>query len=235
MTVSNAWLQALLTVGVALVVSSVSLLYRYRQKGHPFGSLAAAKWAVFVIVVTAAPAGVALLLPRVPPAYLGAAIPATLAVREDRLHEQRKPTQDAGWYRVATLGVRLLLDRLEQQMETDRDNWVKNYVDNLASDGLADVERFAEELYSTLESRTSMRPHLNRLRSHRDAVCAATEKAQAAGHMPSLVSGGGSREYRQAVHRAKRALTAMLQLAYDGGHQSAARIALSPPAVPMTG
>jgi hypothetical protein len=254
MTVSSVWLQALLTVGVALVVSLVSLLYRYRQKVHTFGSLTAAKWAIFVVVVTAAPAGLALLLPRVPPAYLGMAVPAVLVVRGDRLHERRKPTQDAGWYRVATLGVRLLLDRLEQQMETDRDNWVKNYIDGLAGEGLAgeglardrlvrdrlaDMERFAESaenLYSTLESRTSMRPYLNRLRSHRDAVRAATKEAQAAAErMPYHASERESREYRQAVHSAKRALTIMLQLAYDGGHQSAARIALSPATVSLTG
>jgi hypothetical protein len=221
----NVWLQVLLTIGVALLVSSISLLYRYRQKGHPFGSPAAAKWAILVVVMTTAPACVALLLPRVPPAYLGVAVPALLVVRGDRLHERRKPTQDAGWYRIATLGVRLLLDRLEQQMETDRDSWVKLCIDQLSSIEL--MEQFAENLYSTLQGRSSMRPLLNRLRSHRDAVLAATEKAQA-GTMPYLLPNAGHREYRQAIHSAKRALTNMLQLAYDNGHQSAARIALSP-------
>lgn len=215
MPISNVWLQALLTVGVALVVSMVSLLYRYRQKGHPFGSLAAGKWAIFVIVVTAAPAVLALILPHLPPAsaYVGAAVPAVLVVRGDRLHERRKPTEDAGWYRVATLGVTLLLDRLEQQMDTDRDNWVNPVIAGLTTMQL--MEDFAENLHSALEGRTGMVKHRNALRSHRDAVLAAAKQARAAG------PNGINRDYRQAVHSAKKALSAMLQLTYNCGHQSA--------------
>jgi len=230
MTMPNVWLQALVTVGVALALSSVSLLYRYRQKGHPFGSRAAAMWAVSVIVVTAAPAGVALLLPKVPPAYLGVAVPAVLMVRGDRLHNPSKPTEDAFWYRVVTLAVPLLLDRLVQQMDTDRDNWVKRYMDALPD--MEVMERFTEDLYSTLETRTSMCPQLKALQAHRDKV------SEAAGQLPAgyrfrpfdpATEYPGCRDNRKAAHEAKKALTGMLHLAYNFGHQSAADIALPPP------
>jgi hypothetical protein len=213
MVIASPWWQALIVVGSALAVSSVSLLTRYRQKGHPFGSLAAARWAILAIVVAAAPAGVALVLPGVPPAYLGVAVPALLAVRGDRLHQQSKPSEDAVWYRVATLGVRLLLDRLEQQMDTDRDAWVKAQASKYSLDELEDA---TEDLYYALEGRASMSKSKSRLKSHRDAAIAAIERAQAADQS------GDIQRTRREEHTARGALKAMLRLAYDSGNKSAA-------------
>src|SRR5690348_14987190 len=151
---ASTWLPAVSTVSIALVVSTVSLLYRYRQKGHPFGSRQAAVWSVIIIAVTAAPAAVALLLPRVPPAYLGAVVPAALGIRGDRLYKRNQPTEHEVWYQIVTLGVRLLLDRLEQQMETDREEWCEAQVSRVS---LRQLETAAGDLYSRLSGRASMK------------------------------------------------------------------------------
>lgn len=220
MVIPAVWLQALITVPAALVVSSVSLLYRYRQKGHPFGSLKAAAWAVLVIVVTAAPAALALLLPRVPPAYLGVAVPMALGIRGDRLQKRSQPTEQAVWYQVVTLGVRLLLDHLEQQMDTDRDNWCEEQISHAAT--LDQLDHAAFVLYSKLAGRDSMRRYQPRLKSHRDAVYQAVNRAHAA------ELSGLTRDADKARHTAEEALTRMLQLAYDCGHAAAALIPLQP-------
>jgi hypothetical protein len=216
----STWLPAVITVSVALIVSTVSLLYRYRQKGHPFGSWQTAVWAVIVIAVTAAPAAVALLLPRMPPAYLGAAVPAALGIRGDRLYKQKQPTEHEVWYQIVTLGVRLLLDRLEQQMETDREEWCESQVSRVS---LRQLETAAGDLYSRLSSRASMKRHLARLRSHRDAVARAADQAITAEMR------GQDREAERAQHSAEQALMNMLRIAYDVGWPRTAVLPLRGP------
>ncbi len=216
MVVSVGWLQAL-TVAAALIVSLVSLLYRYRQKGHPFGSARSSTWSVIVVVVMAAPAAVALLLPRVPPAYLGVAVPTVLGVRGDRLYKRDQPTEHDVWYQIVTLGVRLLLDRLEQQMETDRDDWCEFQVGRVGS--LEHLEDAAEDLFSKLSDRSYMRRHRARLKSHCDAVLRAVLLARAA------EARGDHRGAERARHSADQALMKMLQIAYDVGRP---RIAVIP-------
>jgi hypothetical protein len=224
MVLSAPWWQGLIVVGSALVVSSVSLLYRYRQKGNPFGSLAAARWAIAAIVVSAAPATLALLLPRVPPAYLGVAVPTLLVVRGDRLHERGKPTEDAAWYKALTLGVRLLLDGLERQLETDRDAWVEakvGPVGRLSLPALASIlgldalEEAIENVHSKLDGRPSMKKYSSRLKSHQKAGMDAIELARTA------IKAGNDHTARREAHKAREALKKMLRLAYDSGNQSA--------------
>jgi len=207
------WLQALVIVLAALLVSTVSLLYRYRLKGHPFASLPSGSWSLLIIIVTATPAALALLLPRVPPAYLGVVVPVTLGIRGDRLYKRNQPTEHEVWYQVATLGVRLLLDRLEQRMETDRDSWCETQVNQI--DGLEQLEDAADRLYDRLYNRASMRKYRPRLKSHRDAVREAVRRAQIA---------ASQREADRAQHSAEQALMRMLQIAYDSCSVSAAAL-----------
>ncbi len=221
MTVASTWLQALVTVPVALIISFVSLLYRYRQNGHPFGSRKSAAWAVAVIVVMAVPATAALFLPRVPPAYLGAALPVVLGVRGDRLYKRHQPTEPALWYQVVTLGVRLLLDHLEQQMYSNRDTWCESQVNKV--DSLRQLEEAAETLYARLRDRPYMRRRLKALKSHCDAVQKAAAESRTAELREDRYAA------RKARHEAEEALTAMLKLAYDIGQVADAIIPIRSP------
>jgi hypothetical protein len=221
--VAAPWLAALGAVLAALILSYLSLLYRYRRKGRPFRSWRSARWALLIILITAAPAALALALPRVPPAYLGAVVPLTLGARSARLHKRDEPTEYELWYQVITLGVRLLLDRLEQQMEADRDRWVDNVVSRYRSrDQLEDA---AARMLSTLRGRASMKPQLTRLKSDFDAV--RRNAAEAAIHEYS-----DPRAADRSHHAAEEAMRCMLRSAYDAGHIDSAVIPW-PPVVPQ--
>jgi hypothetical protein len=213
--VAAPWLAALSAVLAALILSYLSLLYRYRRKGRPFRSWRSARWALLIIVITAAPAAVALALPRVPPAYLGAVVPLTLGLRSARVHKKGEPTEYETWYQVATLGVRLLLDRLEQQMEADRDRWVDGVVNRLRSP--EELEDAAAHMLSTLRGRASMKPQLTRLKSDFDAV--RQNAADAAG-----LEYSDPRAADRAHHAAEEAMRRMLRPAYDAGHIDSAVI-----------
>lgn len=221
MTVAATSLQGAGTVAATLLVSFVSLLYRYRRNGHPFGSRKSSAWAIAVVVIMALPAALALFLPRVPPTYLGVALPAVLGVRGERLYKKDQPSEPAVWYQVVTLGVRLLLDRLEQQMEADRDVWCERQVDLLRTwDALEDA---VNALFSRLRNRSYMKDRVSRLRSHRDAV----QKAVMAGRQAE--ARGEYDAIRKAQHEAREALCAMLRLAYEVGQTADALLPMRPP------
>jgi hypothetical protein len=222
------WLQAAITVPAALLVSLVSFLYRFRRNGHPFGSSSAARWAVAVILLAAAPTVAALFLPSVPPAYLGAAAPALLGVREMRLRRRAGPAESGGWLMVVTFGVKLLLDRLEQQMEADREQWADAQMGLIAS--LDQLEYAAMGLFDRLSHRTSVREYTAKLRSHRDAVFKAVHEARSADLRDD------ARRAAKARHSAEQSLIKMLNLVYEICPLGAAEIPRrSPPAGPVVG
>lgn len=209
------WLEAAVAAPAAVGASWVSLLYRYRERGRPFGSWESAGRAVAVIAVTAAVAtGVGLALPRaaaqaaaqVQPVYVAVFVPALLCA--SRLGKPDPPVNRAMWYTVATLGVTMLLDGLEQQMRADRERWCANQINE--DWDLDQLEDAAWRVNAVLSTRVSAdRGRLNRLRSDFDAVCQAVREADKAGKL---------REARRARYTAEQALAAMLGRGWDWGH-----------------
>ncbi|HEX6527328.1 MAG TPA: hypothetical protein VF070_46055 [Streptosporangiaceae bacterium] len=203
------WPQIQVTLSAAMAASWVSLFYRYRGRGRPFGSVRAAMWALAVIVATGVVStAVALGLPeavaQLPPVTIGLFVPALLCA--SRAISAESPVERAVWYPIATAGVTLLLDRLTQQMYADRDAWCDAMVNRQWT--LEQLEEVSWEVHSLLAGRTGDRRRLSRLRSDFDAVSEAITLAERAGH---------GREARRARHSAEQALRAMLGCAYDWG------------------
>jgi hypothetical protein len=97
------WSQVLITLPAALAAGWVSLLYRYRGRGRPFGSARAAAWSLAAVSVTgAAAAGLALGLPaavdQLPPVTIGLAIPTLLCA--GRAVTAESPVERAVWYPI---------------------------------------------------------------------------------------------------------------------------------------
>ncbi|MBV9452268.1 MAG: hypothetical protein JO345_40905 [Streptosporangiaceae bacterium] len=203
------WSQIQVTLPAAMAASWVSLFYRYRGRGRPFGSVRAAAWALAVIIATGVVAtAVALGLPeavaQLPPVTIGLFVPALLCA--SRAISAESPVERAVWYPIATAGVTLLLDHLTQQMYADRDAWCDAMVSRQWT--LEQLEEVSWEVHSLLAGRIDDRRRLSRLRSDFDAVSEAITRAERAGH---------GREARRARHAAEQALRAMLGCAYDWG------------------
>jgi hypothetical protein len=204
------WSQVLITLPAALAAGWVSLLYRYRGRGRPFGSARAAAWSLAVVSVTgAAAAGLALGLPaavdQLPPVTIGLVIPTLLCA--GRAVTAESPVERAVWYPIVTAGVTILLDHLEQQMYADRDAWCQARVSRQWS--LEQLEETAWDVHAALAGRTSDHRRLSRLRSDFDGVSEAVARAGRAGH---------ARDVRRERHAAEQALLSMLGRAYDWGY-----------------
>ena len=203
------WSQIQVTLPAAMAASWVSLFYRYRGRGRPFGSPRAAAWALTVIVATGAVAtAVALGLPeavaQLPPVTIGLFVPTLLCA--SRAISAESPVERSVWYPIATAGVTLLLDRLAQQMYADRDAWCETWVSRVWT--LEQLEEVSWEVHALLAGRIDDRRRLSRLRSDFDAVSEAIVRAERVGH---------GREARRARHAAEQALRSMLGCAYDWG------------------
>jgi len=110
------------------------------------------------------------------------------------------------WYAVITLGFTVLLDRLEDQIATDRDRWRESRMSGIRT--AAQILETAERVYETLSGRERLQ---DALAAHYQAVGEAVRLARQA------KSAGDRNEERRQIHAAKRALIAMLNLAYDWG------------------
>lgn len=203
------WPQILVTLTAAMGASWVSLFYRYRGQGRPFGSARAAAWALTVIAATGAVAtAVALGLPaavaQLPPVTIGLFVPTLLCA--GRAIDAESPVERAVWYPIATAGVTLLLDRLTQRMYADRDAWCEARISLEWT--LERLEEVSWEVHAILAGRTHDRRRLSRLRADFDAVSEAIARGERAGH---------GREARRARHAAEQALRSMLGCAYDWG------------------
>jgi hypothetical protein len=205
------WQQAIITFLAALVASWVSLLYRFRNKGRPFGSKSAVAWSITIIFTLASVATMlGLALPRaaekVPPVSLGLFLPAFLCAGPIRKPDS--PIDRAAWYGIATIGLSLLLDQLQQQMDLDRDKWCELRVGDHWS--LEELDDAALRLCSKLSNRISDGGLRTRLKSDYDAVHAAVIEGEQATE---------ARERRRAIHDAQQALTMMLGRAYEWGYR----------------
>jgi hypothetical protein len=213
-----------LTLLIALIVSWVSLRYRYLEKGRPFGSPSAAVRAVTVIVLTAVLGTVlGLLLPRLP-VTIGAVIPALLcADRLDRLGKAEtglNAVENPQWFGIVTLGVSLLLRWLETQMAADCEKWCKLKMSEVHD--LDEIEQAAESLRATV-TRASTNAHLEqKLQSDYDAICSAVSLARYARDH------GQHEEVRKQSFAAEQALIVMLGRAYKSGFTSTAVMPSSP-------
>jgi hypothetical protein len=228
---------------IALIVSGVSLLGRYRHRGQPFGTPAARKRALAVILATAVAAtALAYLVTSLSPESLGMSIgvlvPPLLCVH--RLQPEGEPQDSLDerpfWLQAATVGVAHLLDKLEHQMAVDRDDWCDLQLSKLKLDrrsprrSLDELQDAATFLHSKLEGRRDAgRPLPARLETAYEALLSAAETAR------------GTREARQQVIRAEKAFTDMLQFAYDWGHTddgimpNAAGLGTPPPPAEVAG
>jgi uncharacterized membrane protein len=210
---ASLWLRIVATVAAALAASWVSLLYRYRRKGRPFASRRSAGWALAVITVTmAAATGVGLGLPvltaAVPPFTIGLLVPTLLCAA--RAGKPEPPAERPVWYEIASAGVTLLIDHLEQQMCADRDSWCEAQVREHWS--LDQLEDAVWCVHAVLERRISGdRARRTRLRSDFDAACQAVRAADKA-------SAASPREAGRARYTAEQALITMLGRAWDWGH-----------------
>jgi hypothetical protein len=204
------WSQILITLLPAVTAGWVSLLYRCRGRGRPFGSARAAGWALAVIGTTgSAAAAVALGLPtavaQLPPVTIAVLVPTLLCA--GRAMSAEPPVERAVWYPIVTAGVTILLDHLDQQMYADRDAWCAARFSPGWS--LEQLEDIAWEVHATLAGRTRDHGRLSRLRSDFDGVSEAVARAERA---------GTAREVRRARHAAEQALLSMLGRAYDWGY-----------------
>lgn len=218
------WPQAPLTLLIALIVSWVSLRYRYLDKGRPFGSIGAAVRAVTVIVLTALLSTVlGVLLPRLP-VTIGAFIPALLCTdRLDRLGKAEgglNAVENPPWFGIITLGISLLLKWLEIQMAEDCERWCKLKMSEVHD--LNEIEQAAEGLHGAL-TRACTNTHLKqKLQSDYDAICSAVSRTRDA------EDHGQHEEARKQSFAAKQALMVMLGRAYKSGYTSTAVMPRSP-------
>lgn len=205
-----SWQQVFTTFLLALFASWVGLGIRYRHKGRPFGSPRAGVCAVAVILLTAGLATVmSEVLSHISPIPLGLLIPALLCA--DRVKEE--PISDHPvWSWLITGGVSWLLDWLLGQTEDDRVKWATTKVDQEVHN-LGDVSMAAEHVYTVISSRTRHRPGSRRLRhelkAFYDDVGIALDNARQAQNAGKL------EDARLARYDAKKALIAMMELAYS--------------------
>ncbi len=204
------WTEALPAFGAAALASWVFLLCRYRGAGRPFGARLARAWSLAVIAVMAVVAtvlglGLPSLVERIPPVTVSLLTPATL------LSRRLTPRDEGGgahpWFEIVTGGLRLLLDRLEQQMAVDRDAWCDARI--MPRWSLEQIEDAAIDVYETLCRRVREPARKQRLRSDYDAVLAAVDEA---------ASARADRARRHGRHAAEQALRVMLGRGYDWGH-----------------
>jgi hypothetical protein len=119
---TSQWLRVLSTAPIALGVSWLCLVLRYRHQGRPFASAAAAKWALATIVWTATVAvavvvGVLKLDPAVPFTIV-LLLPPFLLCADTGIQKFGAPDstlEDAAWYKIATVGVVVFLDGLKKE------------------------------------------------------------------------------------------------------------------------
>lgn len=196
-------------MAAALAASLVSLLHRYRRKGHPFASRQTTGWALAVIAVTTAVAtGVGLGLPEVvdavPPATVGVLIPTLLCAA--RAGKSEPSAERSVWYQIATVGVILLLDQLEQQMLDVRESWCEARVSRTWD--LNQLDAAIWQVHANVAHRVSDRARQTRLRSDFEAACEAVKDAENVVGLPAAA---------RARHTAEQALITMLGRAWDWG------------------
>ena len=223
------WLRILITVAVALGASWISLMYRFRHEGQPFGSPRACAWSVVVIAATsvlAAGVGVGLLkIDPVGPIAVGALMPALLCA--DRFGKPESPVEHSVWYKIATVGVILLLDQLEQQIDSDREKWAKARV--YPHWTLSDLEEAVEEVNASLKDRVRSSPaHQKDLCSHYGAALKHISSAREANARRNRKAA------RKAEFAAKQALISMLGMAWDWGSTDISTELVRPPAIALT-
>jgi hypothetical protein len=224
------WPQAPVILIIGLVVSWVSLSYRYMRKGRPFGSRAAWRRSAAIIVLTAFLGTVlGVLLPRLP-VTVGALIPALLCAdrsREGRGESTLNAVENPAWFGVITLGVSILLNWLENQMAQDREEWCESQADRVGS--LDDIELAARNMLGTLTRAGISKHQREKLLSDCDDICAAVAKAKQA------QSFGEHEEAREHTFAAKQALLIMLGRAYNWGHTKIGIMAGRPGQQPKAG
>jgi len=219
--VADIWPQVPVTLAIALVVSGGSLLGRYRHRGQPFGTPAARKRAVAVIVATAAAAtALAYLVTSSSPEFIGLSvgvlIPPLLYV--PRLRGEAAPEGRLAysplWLEITTVGIAHLLDRLQVQMVADRDDWCNRQLGRLQLDrkaprqSLIRLEAAGDSLWRRLDGDPG-RPHSERLQTAYEALRDELRDGE---------TRSGNPELRKRAIRAEKALTDMLQVAYYWGH-----------------
>jgi hypothetical protein len=219
--VGSLWVKVLVTVAAALAASVVSFMTRYRGKGRPFASGRSAGWSLATVALLAAVAtGIGLGLPAVasdvPPFSLGLLIPALLCAAQAKKSETAG--EPSAWFQVATAGVAILLDQLEQQMCADRDNWSEVQVkDNWTLD---DLDEAAWHVHGMLVGRVTDRSRTARLRSDFDEASQAVRDAYKT---------KDDYEARHARYRAEQALIKMLGRAWEWGYTDITTTRSSPP------
>jgi hypothetical protein len=208
----DLWMQGAWTLLAALTASFVFLLYRYHDAGRPFGSRRSALWSLAVILVmaliaTALGLGLPVVAAAVPPVWVGLIAPAMLGAHRMERNDQ-PPDGREMLFGVVTIGLKLLLDRLEWRMSLDRENWCSVRLGTHWS--MEQLDDAGLDLYTTLCQRVPPGgDKQQRLRSDYDALC------QAILHAEKVAS---ARDYRRARHTAEQAFLAMLGLAYDWSH-----------------
>lgn len=211
------WLKAIpwLWVGpvlVALVVSWVCLVFRYRHKGRPFASPSSAACALVTIGWTGGiAAGVMLGAVRLEPAVpftVGVALPPYMllaAAGIKRLAVPDSSLEDSPWYKAATLGVTVFLDALDRKVRAARarwcnerinENWTVRQIQNAA-------DRVVDQLTGQDDGLTTD------LGSDLDAVDQAVGRYEAA---------TTQRERNKARSYARSSLRRMLERAWDWGY-----------------
>lgn len=130
----DTWVQVLLTFAAAASSAALFLVLRSSGLGRPFGSAASGRWALAVIVATAAVASVVgvslpLAAQAVRPLYIGLAVPSVLCARRLPSRDRHTERQWDWHLEILTAGVSWLLERLEQQMSLDVDDWCTGRLD----------------------------------------------------------------------------------------------------------
>ena len=211
------WPESLITLFVALIVSCLCLRYRYWEKGLPFRSRQATKRAVTVIIATSVLATVvSVVLTTQAIVSVGVAIPVLLCA--DRLKRELKrdgelsfPEQPQWYSMVASIGVIILLGKLEIQMSGDREKWSSDKMKQEVNT-LGDLTTAAEHVRSTLTRRTSSEHLKTALQADHDQVLEAVANAWEARAMSEPA------KVRHQAHVARQALISMLGRAYDWGY-----------------
>jgi hypothetical protein len=124
----DAWAQAVLTFAAAGVSAALFLVLRSTGLGRPFGSAASTRRALAVVAATAGVASVVgislpLAAQAVRPLYIGLAVPSVLCARRLPSRDRHTDRQWDWHLEILTAGVSWLLERLEQQMSLDVDDW----------------------------------------------------------------------------------------------------------------
>lgn len=204
------WAQLQFTLPAAVGAGWVAVLYRYRGRGRPFATVRTAAWALAVVAATGVAATAAgLTVPEaaahIPPVSIGLFVPMLLCA--GRAIRAETPLERPTWYGIATLGITVLLDQLDQQMAADRDVWCGERVSPRWT--MEELEEAAWELHALLARRTRDSRRLSKLRADLDGVSQATARAGRADQY---------RASRRARHEAEQAMLSMLGSAWDWGY-----------------